>query len=152
MKKRNNSTLIYQNENGEYLPDYSQPQFDGGYINKIYEKTRYINVDLGSNGIAKRLDSNNNLIEQQRQLPDLYSDTSKCCGCTACYSVCPKSNENFNEGNGLSIMVGSKDNPEIYKQTGAITMLPNEEGFLFPVVDAQLCIRCYKCCDVCDFK
>ena len=32
-----------------------------------------------------------------------------CCGCTACASSCPKS---------------------------AITMVPDEEGFLYPVIDA----------------
>ncbi|ODA39131.1 hypothetical protein DSBG_4075 [Desulfosporosinus sp. BG] len=31
-------------------------------------------------------------------------------------------------------------------------MLPDEEGFLYPVVDAEICIRCYKCLSVCAFK
>ncbi len=45
-----------------------------------------------------------------------------CCGCTACFSVCPKS---------------------------AITMQPDEEGFLYPVVNAADCIECGLCEKVC---
>ncbi len=41
-----------------------------------------------------------------------------CCGCTSCASACP---------------------------TSAITMQPNEEGFLMPVVDKKKCIYCGKC-------
>lgn len=46
----------------------------------------------------------------------------KCCGCGACRASCPK---------------------------GAIAMLPDEEGFLQPVVDAAKCVRCGKCEAVC---
>ena len=38
------------------------------------------------------------------------------------------------------------------KHTGAISMLPDSEGFLYPVVDADICIRCYKCVSACSFK
>lgn len=41
-----------------------------------------------------------------------------CCGCTSCASSCP---------------------------TGAITMQPNDEGFLMPYVDKTKCIGCGKC-------
>ncbi len=41
-----------------------------------------------------------------------------CCGCTSCASACP---------------------------TSAITMQPNEEGFLVPQVDKEKCIDCGKC-------
>ena len=48
-------------------------------------------------------------------------DKSLCCGCTACASVCPKQ---------------------------CITMQEDEEGFLYPVVNASLCIIaiCVKKC------
>lgn len=52
-------------------------------------------------------------------------DKSKCCGCTACVSVC-----NFN----------------------AITMKQDKMGFEYPVVDEQLCINCGLCEKVCTFK
>lgn len=45
-----------------------------------------------------------------------------CCGCTACYNICPKK---------------------------AIIMLPDEEGFLYPKVDMQRCINCGLCEKVC---
>ncbi|MCD8222468.1 MAG: 4Fe-4S binding protein [Clostridiales bacterium] len=31
-------------------------------------------------------------------------------------------------------------------------MIEDSEGFLYPVVDAEKCIRCYKCLSVCAFK
>lgn len=47
-----------------------------------------------------------------------------CSGCSACADVCP---------------------------AAAITMAPDAEGFLYPVVDADKCIRCGKCDKVCGF-
>ncbi|MCC8094202.1 MAG: 4Fe-4S dicluster domain-containing protein [Tannerellaceae bacterium] len=60
-----------------------------------------------------------------KQIPILYNRKEECCGCTACYAVCPK---------------------------GAISMVEDEEGFLYPVVAAEKCVRCYKCLSVCAFK
>lgn len=45
-------------------------------------------------------------------------DKTKCSGCTACFSVCPKS---------------------------CITMQADEEGFLYPHVDENACIDCHLC-------
>lgn len=45
-----------------------------------------------------------------------------CCGCGACEAVCPK---------------------------GAISMAPNEEGFLFPHIDRERCVSCGACTNVC---
>lgn len=45
-----------------------------------------------------------------------------CCGCGACVQRCPKT---------------------------CITMKPDEQGFLYPVVDASLCIQCGLCEKVC---
>lgn len=44
--------------------------------------------------------------------PILYEKKEECCGCTACYSICSHS---------------------------AITMIEDEEGFLYPQVDVELC-------------
>lgn len=58
----------------------------------------------------------------------MYSRTqekSKCCGCGACASVCPKK---------------------------SIEMKSDEEGFRYPVIDAVSCINCGLCERVCLFE
>lgn len=50
------------------------------------------------------------------------SDKTKCCGCTACASSCPKK---------------------------CISMQYDEEGFLYPVVDKASCVNCGVCEKVC---
>lgn len=52
-------------------------------------------------------------------------DKAKCCGCTACANVCPK---------------------------GAIAMVPDEEGFLYPKVDEDKCVECGLCDKVCPIE
>lgn len=49
-------------------------------------------------------------------------DKHNCCGCTACASVC-----------------GRK----------AIKMIPDEEGFLYPIIDLSRCTDCHLCEQVC---
>ena len=53
---------------------------------------------------------------------NLKQNNLKCCGCTACYAVCPKN---------------------------AITMQADSEGFKYPVIDKDKCIDCGLCCKVC---
>ena len=48
-----------------------------------------------------------------------------CCGCTACVSICPKD---------------------------AIAMIPDEDGFLYPVVDEGRCVHCGLCERVCTYR
>ena len=62
---------------------------------------------------------------RNKKLPELYSKTENCCGCSACYSICSVS---------------------------AIQMRSDEEGFLYPVIDEKKCVRCYRCLSVCAFK
>lgn len=57
--------------------------------------------------------------------PVLYVDKKNCCGCAACYSICP---------------------------VGAIAMVEDEEGFLYPSVNCDRCIKCFRCIKVCAFK
>lgn len=54
-------------------------------------------------------------------MPTLVS-SDKCCGCAACANKCAK---------------------------GAITMQPNEEGFLHPVINTSLCVDCGLCEKAC---
>lgn len=53
------------------------------------------------------------------------TDKSKCCGCTACSSICTHD---------------------------AITMEPDSLGFLYPVVNTSKCVNCGLCDKVCAFK
>jgi len=55
----------------------------------------------------------------------LFVNSEDCCGCTACMSACPKQ---------------------------AISMIPDEEGFLYPKIDESLCINCELCKNVCAFQ
>lgn len=52
----------------------------------------------------------------------VFNTKENCCGCSACYNICPKQ---------------------------AISMQPDDEGFLYPVIDQSLCVDCRKCTEVC---
>ena len=49
-------------------------------------------------------------------------DNSKCCGCHACFNICPK---------------------------GAIKMIEDDKGFKYPIIDEKKCINCGLCEKVC---
>lgn len=53
-----------------------------------------------------------------------FCSSVDCCGCAACANACSR---------------------------GAITMQPNKEGFLEPVIDARKCVHCGRCKLVCPF-
>ncbi|WP_238915446.1 Coenzyme F420 hydrogenase/dehydrogenase, beta subunit C-terminal domain [Clostridium sp. YIM B02555] len=55
----------------------------------------------------------------------VYSDKKHCCGCSACYNICPKE---------------------------CIEMLQDEEGFLYPRIDEKKCIKCNLCSKVCPYN
>ncbi len=59
---------------------------------------------------------------KEKIVPVLYSDKRDCCGCTACFSVCPVS---------------------------AIQMVEDEEGFEYPIISDNKCIRCFQCVRSC---
>ncbi len=56
------------------------------------------------------------------EVPVLFERKEDCCGCSACYAVCP---------------------------VKAISMQPDEEDFLYPRIDAEKCIRCKSCIKIC---
>lgn len=55
----------------------------------------------------------------------LYTDGQDCCGCAACATICPKQ---------------------------AITMRPDADGFVYPVVEDALCVECELCVNTCAFQ
>lgn len=55
----------------------------------------------------------------------LFEQKKDCCGCLACKNVCPKQ---------------------------AVTVKPDENGFIYPQINEELCIECGLCDKVCDFK
>ena len=60
-----------------------------------------------------------------RDIPVLFVRKEECCGCGACYAICPRE---------------------------AISMVSDEEGFVYPKMDKEKCIGCYQCNRVCPFK
>lgn len=57
--------------------------------------------------------------------PNLVPSKSSCCGCGACYSICP---------------------------VNAINMELDNEGFLYPSINKETCIKCHLCLNICIFK
>ena len=63
--------------------------------------------------------------ETPRSFPTLYEKREDCCGCSACFAKCPRD---------------------------AITMIGDKEGFFYPFIDKEKCVRCYQCESVCPIK
>jgi coenzyme F420-reducing hydrogenase beta subunit len=55
----------------------------------------------------------------------LYTQKEECSGCAACMNICPKA---------------------------AITMKPDEDGFLYPFIKEDLCVACGMCKKVCTYR
>lgn len=142
-------TKVYQYADGYFLPDEQQPKPQDQTCYQPHISTRYKNIEIGTNGIPLAYNpKTKSLIKTDKQLPELYNIRENCCGCTACYAICPVKELLPNKG---EMLVGNFG--EIYDLPhGAIYMEEDEEGFLYPVVDASLCIRCYKCIEVCPIK
>lgn len=55
----------------------------------------------------------------------LYENKKDCCGCGACYNVCPRK---------------------------AISMVADEHGYVYPVIDEEKCVKCGLCKKVCHYQ
>nr|WP_295255553.1 polysaccharide pyruvyl transferase family protein [uncultured Blautia sp.] len=87
------------------------------------EKQRKQSKKLLAKGIDKAIERKKNA--SQRKFPILVPEKACCCGCSACYAICPFQ---------------------------AIHMEEDVEGFLYPIIIKERCICCYKCLEVCDLK
>lgn len=56
---------------------------------------------------------------------ELFSDKKDCCGCGSCMNICPKN---------------------------AIIMEPDQAGFLYPMINDELCIECGACKRACYYQ
>lgn len=61
----------------------------------------------------------------KKLFPILYAKDVECCGCSACYAICPQR---------------------------AIVMKKDTEGFEYPIINEEECIKCLLCLSVCPFK
>lgn len=121
---------------------------------KWYNKRGKIYTDIQQNSMRYLF------AEGITKLPVLYEKKEQCCGCSACYAVCPMSGakrpekarrrmKEILEERELQINIKIGTVVRSYVHTGAITMLPDEEGFFYPVIDGGICIKCHSCEKVC---
>lgn len=102
---------------------------EGAYgilLQTMHDGVGYAGFQMRINDYSiKRDDSMRSHSVSNAMIPVLYGMTQECCGCSACYAVCP---------------------------VHAIFMEENVEGFLYPVIDAAQCVSCYACIEICRFK
>ena len=65
---------------------------------------------------------NDNIFIDKNNAPVLFYHKEECCGCAACYTVCPRK---------------------------AISMQVDDEGFEYPNINYEKCINCHRCIEVC---
>ena len=84
-------------------------------VNKNIDKIRIESKKWLLNSLTYKSESSNDKFIK-------VNEKDLCCGCTACYSACPKN---------------------------AIKMVSDNEGFLYPKVDKEKCVNCGMCEKVC---
>lgn len=107
-------------EGNEEIDDVLKMKIDFDIVNEKIEEFR--------KDSKKFLEESLNVKEYQEELKKntkkyiVIENKSKCSGCTACYSICSQN---------------------------AIEMEEDEEGFLYPKVNEEKCIKCGECKEIC---
>ncbi len=65
------------------------------------------------------------MMSVNKNIPILFERKELCCGCAACYSICPEN---------------------------AITMEVDDEGFEYPIINETICVKCLQCIKACPIK
>lgn len=92
-------------------------------IKTNYNKINAIIADYRNESIKWLLKSLANTKKEIVRVDELKK--WECCGCGSCYNICPKK---------------------------AISMIPNDDGFLHPMIDNEKCINCGLCINTCAFN
>ena len=104
--------ILTGNENVDTVIKY---KINYNKVNKNIDKIRQESKEWLLNSITYKT-------EETKDKFVKIEEKDLCCGCTACYSVCPKN---------------------------AIKMVRDNEGFLYPEVDKEKCVNCGMCKKVC---
>lgn len=104
---------------GNNYEELRQP-IDFSHVDEILEQEKQRVKDF-LNRAAREIAKLPKEIEKREKYIQI-TRPEKCSGCTACSQVCPKN---------------------------CITMKADEEGFFYPVVDENICIKCGRCKAVC---
>lgn len=103
----------------EDIEEVIKYQIDFDIVNEKLKEFR----DKSKNFLIQSLENSIKVQEENNKIKYIQiDDKSKCCGCTACKSTCPRN---------------------------AIEMKEDEEGFLYPYIDKDKCINCGMCKKVC---
>lgn len=94
-------------------------------VKKILTELRQASRDYLKDALIGKKCSHLSIIEETFQLsPMNIRKKEECSGCSACVEICP---------------------------VNAISMMDDEEGFLYPEINKKLCIHCGLCDQVCGF-
>lgn len=99
---------------------------DYGRVNDRLEELRTDSIKFLTNALEGTITKRKpvKVFENNSVLPMSERSRKDCCGCSACADACP---------------------------VNAIEMRNDEEGFLYPCINKDLCIHCGKCDRVCGF-
>lgn len=119
---------------------------------------------LGSKCTMNHQEQRDLFMTEGKQVPVLYTVKEDCRGYTACFAACPMSGKarpvkaergtdgSIGSAGGRSSEVEFASGGKSFEHTGAITMLPDSEGYFYLVIDGELCVASRKCEKMCPIR